>query len=351
MFSILPANAPPDHTPTISCSGDIGATDPVAVVELKGAQIVMRDYRDAANPRTVCQFGDGDEYLVQLIDARHVVVEHCGEGGCVYAVVDLPEVRYHWFALPRSQSTSFIAVSPGLDEVAWSSTRGLDFDKQERRLHLTREDGDHVVARLLPVGGRCGSGDDSKSGAYSRSGRHFYALDVPIAQDTVFVGLRGLERVFMFRPPHSGWPMNDHPAQPVWSPVSETLYYRRTGSVWKWTPSGGERLFLPDVFWQFPSISPDGRYLAYAVLREDGVNHDAYLLDLERGGAPRLIGENRNLPTFLTPTQLWLKTETGTGCISDHRPEPIIYDINEGAESRSIIQNLRFVWPATSSTS
>jgi WD40-like Beta Propeller Repeat len=360
-FNLLPANGPPNHRPSISCSGEIGPTDPVAIVELRGTrreagQIVMRDYSDPANPRTVCEFGD--EWVQQLIDARHVVVENCDRYPCAYAVVDLPEVRYHWFALPRRDDfgSTFIAVSPGLDAITWSSIEGGDYaggdyEDQDRRLHVTMEDGDHVVARLRPVGGRCGSGDDSKQGAYSRSGKHQYALDVPIASDTVFVGLEGLDRAFLFRPPRGGWPTDEQPAQPVWSPTSETLYYRRAGSVWKWTPAGGEKLFIPDVFWQFPTISPDGRYLAYAVLRDDGVNHDVYLIDLERGGEPQRIGENRNLPTFLTTTQLWLKTETGMGCVSAEMPQKMIYDINEGSESRSIIDSVRFVWPATSSIS
>ncbi len=314
---------------------------------------VMRDYSDPANPRTVCEFGTGgfgSSEVKQLIDARHVVIENCGGAECVLAVVDLPEVRYHWFALPTDGNTSgeFIAVSPSLDEVAWSSTENSeDFNDQNRRLHLTRGDGDHLVARFFPVGGRCGSGDDSKLGAYSRSGEHLYALDVPMANTTVFVGLHGLERTFMFRPPGGRWPDAAQPAMPVWSATDEVLYYRRDGSVWKWTPSGGEELFLDGIAWQFPTISPDGRYIAYAVPKEDGT-HDAFLMDLQQGGEPVLIGEQRTMPVFLTATQLWFKSEIGGGCVT-MRETHLIYDVNEAAESRSIIDSVRAVWPATSS--
>lgn len=353
-FSLLPTDPPLGHRPDIVCSGDIGPSDPVAIVTLKGTAAlagltVMRDYSDPANPRTVCQFGSGS--IEQLIDARHVVIEDCDDGPrCVLAVVDLPEVRYHWFALPSGRGTyvDFIAVSPGLDEVAWSSTEDAEIESdQNRRLHLTRADGDHVVARFFPVGGRCGSGDDSKAGAYSRSGEHVYALDVPMASTTVFVGFHGLERVFAFRPPGGSWPDTSFPAMPVWSPTDEVLYYRRDGSVWSWTPRGGEQLFLDGIGWQFPTISPDGRYLAYAVPQEDGT-HDAFLVDLQGGGPPQLIGEERTMPTFLTGTQLWFKSENGSGCVTQQEA-PLIYDINESAESRSIIEWVRAVWPATSS--
>ena len=355
-FSLLPAEGPPGHTPQISCSAEIGPSDSVAIVQLKGTgrelgPVVMRNYAQAANPRTVCEFGSayGSESVRQLIDARHVVIENCDGPDCVLAVVDLPDVRYHWFALPEDNDTygELIAASPGLDEVAWSSTDNAeDLDDQNRRLHLTRADGDHTVARLMPVGGRCGSGDDSKSGAYSHSGAHMYALDVPIANDTVFVGMHGLDRAFMFRPPRGGWPLNEQPAQPVWSPTDEALYYRRAGSVWQWTPAGGEQLFLPDVFWQSPTISPDGRYLAYSV-PEDGGSADTFLIDLYEGVAPELVGPNRGSPVFLTATQMWVVEATGSGCVSAGVPQRLIYDINEAAESNSIIDSVLRVWPAT----
>jgi len=92
----------------ITCSGAIGAADPVAVVQLHSAadtgELVMRDYVDPRNPRTACQFHTqqaGHGYgVAQLIDAHHVVI---ASNDCcqLFAVVDLPEVRFHWFQLPR----------------------------------------------------------------------------------------------------------------------------------------------------------------------------------------------------------------------------------------------------------
>src|SRR5262245_13628214 len=318
-FGLLPASGPPGHTPGVSCSGRIGATDPVAVVHLKGPAdqaepIVLRNYADPANPRTVCEFNVGlvGETVEQLIDSRHVVIETCaGTYGCLFAVVDLPGGRYHWFDVPGE----FIAVSPGLDEVAW--VRGDD-DYTHRRLILTRADGDHEGTHFRDVGGRCGTGDDSKQGAYSR-GEQFYALDVPMPQLTVFTGYHGLERTFLMRRPRGGgweWPMQ--PAMPVWSLIEDVLYYRLAGSVHRGTPAGGDELFLEGVHWQFPSFSPDGRYLVYAIPQDDGT-HDTYLIDLRKGGAPELIAEERTQPVFLTATQLWYRAEKGQGCVAEQK--------------------------------
>ncbi len=267
--------------------------------------------------------------------------------------MDLPGLQHHWFALPDGPDSypGFVAVSPGLDEIAWTSSPSEYGSGVRRQLHLTRADGDHVVARLLDEGGRCGSPDDSNRGAYSRDGSHFYSLDVPAGGLTAFDGFQGLDRVFSFRPPYAEHGV-DAPAMPVWSVNGDALFYRRSGSIWRWTPAKGEQRFLDGVTWQYPTISPDGRYLAYAVPRE-GVqsisNHDVYLIDLQSGGSPQLIGQDRTLPVFITATQLWWRSEiTDHGCAGGES-QPLIYDINEAAESRSIINSVRNVWPATSS--
>src|SRR2546427_5563307 len=69
-------------TSWITCSGSIGAVDPVAMVQLHSAadtgELVLRDYVDPRNPRTACQFhtqqaghGDGGAHP---IPSHHVVV-------------------------------------------------------------------------------------------------------------------------------------------------------------------------------------------------------------------------------------------------------------------------------------
>jgi hypothetical protein len=79
-----------------------------------------------------------------------------------------------------------------------------------------------------------------------------------------------------------------NPAMTVWSPTSETLFYRQGGEIWKWTPAGGTQRYLTGVTWLRPTISPDKGHLA-SVPRPDGL-HNVYLVDLARAGSQRLIG-------------------------------------------------------------
>jgi hypothetical protein len=348
-FNLLPAEQPTEFVSQITCTGSIGASDPVAIVQLHASDpstrdVVLRDYADTSSPRTACSLGQNG--LAQLIDARHVVVD--GQNGHAYAVVDLPEVRFHWFQLPFTPdfSPTFVAVGPGLDEVAWLSVeQASDTDK----VHITTSAGDRVVASLPnPHFGRCGSADDSKQGAYTHSGAHLFVLDRPTPTLTSLLVVEGERAVLSVLPPNGAWPQGADPVMAVWSPGSETLYYRQGGDVWKWNAGSDPELYLPSVNWYYPTITPDGGHLAYMAASQDGV-HNIYLVDLAHGGSPQPIGEGvRTLPVFLNSTQLWFKS-VGQGVCGPGTDKPLIYDVSDGSESPSIIDQVITVWPATSS--
>jgi len=341
---VLPAPAPTDFVSQITCSGSIGASDPVAVVQLLAAvvgtgDVVLRDYADPRSPRTVCSFGFNS--VTQLIDARHVVIA----GNGAFAVVDLPEVRFHWFQPPGG----FLAVGPNLDQVLW-----LTYDAEGTAtdtIHLSTIAGDHIIATLPDNNsGRCGTSEDSKWAAYTPSGAHLFILDQPLPQTSSLLVVEGETSVLSIVPPSAGWPQGGNPAMAVWSPTSETLFYRWGGNIWQWTPSGGAQRYLTGVNWLHPTISPDGSHLAYSVLRPDGL-HNVYLVDLAHGGSPQLIGKGaRKLPVFLNSTQLWFRSEgEDHGCAGSNGERSLIFNLSDSSEAPSIIDRVITVWPATSS--
>jgi hypothetical protein len=349
-FAILPASMPTGFVGDVTCTGSIGAADPVAIVQLHGAAftgpVVLRDYANTSQPRTVCTFGKAAFQIVQLIDARHMVI---GGENASYAVVDLPEVRYHWFQLPVSKGlfATLISVSPALDEIAWKveDPAGTATDA----IHLTTVAGDRVVATLPDTNtGRCGLADvDSNPGGYTRSGGSLFVLDTPLPESSLVV-LEGATVVLSIVPP-AGTPIGSNPLMALWSPTSETLYFEQSGDVWRWTKAAGRSRYLPGVAWTNATISHDGGHLDYAVKRADGL-HDVYLVDLAHDGHPVRIGKGaNNLPVFLNSTQLWFRPETSEpGCTGPVPPGPVIYNVTNGTSAPSIIDNVRRVWPATS---
>jgi hypothetical protein len=348
LFDLLPpSGGPPAVNLGITCSRPIGASDEVAIVQLHDGTTVLRDYADIGHPLTACSFGK-TRYGLQLIDAHHVLLP----GGDLvplrsnlYAVVDLPQVRAHWFHLPGELPT-LLAVAPDLGGVAWLSP---DLSANTDQIHLTTHAGDKVVASLPnPHGGRCGSPEDSNRAAYSRSGKHLFVLDQPIPNLNSLLVLEG-ERVALRLAPDSGrWGTGAQPAMALWSATSDTLYYRKGADVWNWTSAGGAQKFLPGTSWFYPTISSDGRHLAFAEEGQDYL-HTVSMVDLPPVSRPIQIGNGkRTLPAFLNTKQLWFKSESPGPCGSGGN-QPLIYDLSDSSESPSIIDSPDSVWPATSS--
>jgi len=73
------------------------------------------------------------------------------------------------------------------------------------------------------------------------------------------------------------------------------------------------------------------------------------MIDMAHGGSPQLLKGARNFPVFLNSTQLWYWTE-GQGICGASMDHPLIYDITDGSEAATIIDQVTGIWPATSSS-
>jgi hypothetical protein len=326
------------HLP-ITCSGNIGADDPVAIVTLHGQDFpVLRDYSDPAHPRNVCSFGFT---LIppQILNPHYVVVQAADQAGnSVNLVVQVPLVTAFQLKIPGELA----AVAPDFSQVLWYTS---DF----KTLHDTWDTGDVIIQRFpTPIGGRCGNADaDSRSGAFTRSASYGYALqNVDIGHEYLnVVGNR--VGVFAETAPKAGWGPLDGPSMAVWSPVSNTLYYRQQGNIWRWTPSAGAVKFTAGVNWIDPSISPDGRYIVYMVRASNGTP-TVHLMDAATGQVlAQLGGAGHDWPFFLTNNLIWFHSDV-SGCAGGAAPTNSIYDLNDHTETASAIDWVSSTWPATS---
>jgi hypothetical protein len=284
-FAILPA-PPQAYDGSLTCTGSIGATDPVASVSLKGGDTglpVIRDYADIAHPRTVCNGGG------QFIDAQHLLISETirtvdpstgaeTDSPPFYAVVDLPAVRFHWFQLPVEPhgDTDLLAVSPDRNAIAWRVINGGP--NAEDVIHVTTASGDKIIASLPDTNpGRCAAPTDSNNAAYTRSGSALFVLDEPLPEISLLV-VKGGTIVLSSIGKATAAPAS-RPTKALWSPNGETLYYVQNGSVWGWTQALGRVEVLPGVSWDVATISPDGAHLAYSVTGPTGQSN-VYLVGL-----------------------------------------------------------------------
>ena len=324
----------------------MGPNDPLAVVTLLDAngdhgEHVLRSYADVANPRTACT---GVGWWTRLLDANRAWTWACTDGDCAFAVIDLPEGTASWFGMPTPGEGGVVqAVAPDLQSVAWNR-----YDEAGgRELHVADATGDHLVFRFPVADGRCGSEIDSNIAAFSRSGDYLYYLDQAVPQFFTLVVVAGHEVEFTIEPPAGGWDTGNFPLMALWSPVVDTLYYRKGADIYEWTPDGGNRRILDSVPWLYPTITPDGRHLAY-VLETADHRHDVYLATMSNLADATRIARDRTNPVFLNDRQLWYQT-VGGGCGGSEAPRPRVYDIRTGDEAGSILAAVHTIWPGTSS--
>jgi hypothetical protein len=354
-FSIFPADQPGEVRGPVTCNGTIGPDDPVAIVtraspteeEWTFSLVSLAD----GTPREVCRLPEGGSPL-ELLDGTHLVLVGGTDDATfedTLAVVEVPSARYEWFRVPESGNdvnTSFVALSRERDAMTWLRT---DYGNHVEEIHLATATGDAVLESFeIDDGGRCGSIEDSRIGAFSASGAHSFVLRQPIAQLASLTVFDGSKSVLSIAPPDDGrWADGRHPAMALWAPDSETLYYRKGQNVYRWEPGSEPTVFLNGVRWYDPTFSGDGRWLAFSTYREDGAS-DVHLIDLMAGSSePIRVAKGAGAPIFLSATLLWYQSEDA-GCVGPE-VQPRLYDTVTGMTSETDITGVFSAWPGTSS--
>jgi hypothetical protein len=334
-FGHLPAASPATLTTPlqVTCSGDVGAADPVAIVTIHGRTgLYLRDYVDSASPRNFCAFGLGIA-ITEILDPHHVVIE-----SPVPAVVELPSGT----AFELGIHGKLVAVAPDMSQVMWISSA------KPPTLHVSWDGGDVPIQQYPPAGKPCGDADTaSRYGAFSHDARYGYALwDQGPTTPTYLNVVGNKASVFALPPPVAGWGSLGGPRMAVWSPVSDRLYYEQQGNLWTWTPSAGPAQLKSGLRWIDPAISPDGKRIAYAVRGSNGLSI-VHLMDAASGADQGTVStDSRKRPFFLTNDLIWLKGDEKGCTVNLH--SPFVYDLRDQTETQSSLDQVWATWPSTS---
>ena len=317
----------------INCTGDVGGTDPVAVVTIVGRTgLFLRDYADSTSPQNFCSFGTGIA-VSEILDPHHVVIT-----SPVPAVVELPSGQ----AFELGIGGKLVAVAPDLSQVLWISR------SNPPTLHDSWDAGSIDIQRYPASGKPCGDADTaSRLGAFSRDAHFGYALwDQGPTPPTYLNVVGNRAAAFALVPPSGGWGPQGGPRMAVWSPVSDQLYYQQQGNVWRWTPSAGASQLKSGVRWIDPAISPDGKRIAYAVRGGNGVSL-VHVMDAASGADQGTVSsDGRKRPFFLTNDLIWLQGDE-KGCTASKRPT-FVYDLRDQTETQSSLDRVWATWPSTS---
>jgi hypothetical protein len=334
-FGHLPAASPPTlkSTLAISCTGDVGNSDPVAIVTISGRTgVFLRDYADEASPQNFCSFGEGIA-VTQILDPHHVVIT-----SPVAAVVELPSANVFELGI----GGALVAVAPDLSQVMWVSR------SSPPTLHDSWDAGNVEIQAYPAARTTCADTDTvSRAGAFSRIGHNGYALWDQGPRAATYLNVVGNRTaVFALLPPGAGWGRLGGPRMAVWSPVSDQLFYEQQGNVWHWTPAAGASQFKSGVSWIDPTISPDGKRIAYAVRAANGASI-VHIIDSSTGADQGTVStDGRSRPFFLSDDLLWIKGDQ-KGCATGNR-STFVYDLRDQTETQSSLDQVWATWPATS---
>ena len=337
IFDALPVVGPAPPTPAITCGSHLNQDDPIALVHLTTGETVLRNYANPSQPQSLCTFIGVS--VLALIDHTHVLIGPAAHA--TFGVFDVTNGGVRWFQLPSTQAT-LLAVSPDYRQVAWMIAAG-DTDE----IHLSGGDtkdllaaavpNPHAVTTCYPLA--------SKVAAYAGGGAYLFVLDQPSAAMTSLVVFEGRQNVFELVAPAGGWPSASEPTMAYW--YGDQLNYKKDGKPWAWFAGArhGEQLFdpymAPGQIWDFPAVSPTGRYKAFAIRRADGL-HDVFV---DRFGTSQLsiARPGRTTPVFLADTLLWYRVDSKAGCGRSGSAK--IYDVSTTNESSSLVDQVYAIWP------
>jgi Tol biopolymer transport system component len=195
----------------------------------------------------------------------------------------------------------------------------------------------NVVGSYKFPGGRGGSWDDEIAVRFSPSGKYFvdvHTVTVPLT----FEIRRTSDGSVVWSAPNRS---PDFATMSIWSRQSDLLYFRDGTGVRTWEPSGTVSTLVPNVRWYHPSISPDGRTIAYMVIGPAGLHSSVELLDLQTLKVRALPSVAGSSPFFASDALLvYRKMEPGTlvnGVLS--------YNLNTGARTELPFAMVLDVWP------
>src|SRR6266851_430273 len=341
IFEQLPLTGTAPRAPSIRCGSGTNPYDPMALVKLRTGEVVLRDYANSSNPRSMCTFVGAS--VIRLINQTEVLIGSSSPQ--VFGVADGVHVR--WFQLPDPHA-SLVGVAPSLHQVAWMTqdlTAGKDI------IHVTNSSFVDKEVVQLPNPHHAVTCDPatSKLAAYGGpAGEYLFVLDQPSRSLNSLVVIKPDLTVALAQVAQpGGWDVGAEPSMAFW--YYQQLFYWQDGKRWLWMDHGDASVLATRVSittYLHPTISFTGRLEAYAVLRPDGLHDVVVEYPDSRAG---VVARARTYPILLSDTLLWFRQDFRGDC-SPGTGRAIIFDLTNSTEYPSAVDYVYSIWPAGTST-
>jgi hypothetical protein len=215
-----------------------------------------------------------------------------------------------------------------------------------------------AITPPIPLYGRGGSLDDQIHVHFSNDGKYllmidtFVAIGAPASPDMSHLQVHSIpDGNFVWAAPagpNATIGKYTFTTMAAWSRKTDRLYYRDQDGVHTWDPPKTVGTMSATLSWYSPSVSPDGRLIAYAVNMRDQPHVE--VRDLATGDV-RVIRGTRGSPFFVADSMLYVaeyvpSTQQGPGSqLYEQSSRAFVIDLHTIVETAAAMLNPIDSWP------
>jgi hypothetical protein len=272
------------------------------------SQTGLVDLHDITRPRTVCTL-TGANSLVRFYSATEISYAPLSASA---TPTGTPSTLVRTDVTNQSTRTFATAQTGTFEAWDWSPDgRTLAYFAGDKLWLKVGNQPAASVGSFVKQGGRGGGWDDEITIRFSPSGTYFVLVHTVTVPNT-FQIRRATDGAVVWSSPSTDFKAPGFATMAVWSRGADRLLFRDDAGVRRWDPSGTVTTLMPGLKWSDPSISPDGRTVAYEVV-DAQANPRVQLLDLQSLAIQPLTSAFRWRPMFASAGLLLYIRADGNG--------------------------------------
>jgi hypothetical protein len=240
-------------------------------------QYLVVSFRDAAHPATLCTMSGATFRFISSTEVGFTTNDTPNQpsaGTSVIARMRWSDQKPEAVAQAHGDVVDF-AWSPDGSSVAYLTYANAPLGGVANQLWLkTGSAPPRALTPLIPVPGRGGSPEDQIVVRFSNDGKYLLMVDTavdygaPASPGHAHFQVRSIpDGTLVWSPPPGQTSGGSFSliSMAAWSHKTDRLYYRDPDGVHTWDPPKIAGTLSSTLSWYTPSVSPDDRYVAYAV--------------------------------------------------------------------------------------
>jgi hypothetical protein len=291
----------------------------MALVGSADGQILLADIRDPAKPQTLCTLsGLGTPKFASSTEISYITVSNYSPS-TPFSDFKSSLVRHR---VGAEDGQTVVNYTGGIHTYAWSPdgttlvylVSNLAGGSQYDELVFKNPGGQppDPVSRMSAPGRGCCTYDDVQYLQFSADGSYVVLVDGFVAARDSGSPDASQMQVRMSAADSQAWvpPSPTSSTAAAWSRKGGVLYFRDRAGVSKWDASSSQpaTVVFPGLHWYDPSVSLDGRSVAYTVRDTQDVPQ-VEIRDLLSGTARAISQKPRSHPLYVAASTLWYEGE------------------------------------------